>query len=133
MVLPRPRVSVTAGPGDVRLDHQWQPLRVRHLATLAVLTALVGGCSYAASPTASLDCRVAAAPSLAVTFGINSGGKTGHTWLLDYGDGQTSDSTSPLEATSHTYDRPGRYTARLTVTADNGTARDDCVVKVPQQ
>lgn len=104
------------------------------MATLAVLTGLLVACSPETKPTASLDCNVAAAPSLgAVNFGINSGGPTGYTWVLDYGDGHTSDSKPPVEASSHAYERPGHYTARLTVTADNGTARDECVVTVPKR
>lgn len=105
---------------------------MRRLATLAVLTGLLVACGLETKPTASLDCNVAPAPSLAVIFGINTGGETGYTWVLDYGDGQTSATRPSVEASTHTYERPGRYTARLTVTADNGAARDDCVVTVPK-
>ena len=54
-------------------------------------------------------------PSLGLTGGL--------TYHWDFGDGQTSNDPAPL----HTYTAPNQYTARLTVSSDDGTSGSSTV------
>src|SRR4030066_205574 len=59
------------------------------------------------------------APSLTVRFnGSASGGCPPYTYSWDFGDGGSSSEQSP----SHTYEKAGNYTAKLTVTDSKGNS-----------
>jgi PKD repeat protein len=61
---------------------------------------------------------------LTVTFsGTISGGYTPYSWKLDFGDGSTpATGTGATVSASHTYDKPGTYTATLEATDALGSS-----------
>lgn len=94
--------------------------RARAFLVLLVFSLSLGGCRPNIPPTASFVANPLQGPApLAVAFDASSsfdpdGEIVSYSW--NFGDGATGSGVT----ITHTYDSPGTYTARLTVTDDRG-------------